>query len=316
MKRSYFFLFSLIGLLLLSCNKSDNNDDNPPAPAREWFKLKTIIGNTLRDGSYYSKDSTSIIIDSTNNKIIFKRYASYPSTETYTYNSNYKLELYEKVSTYDRLYISRMQFVRNADGQLTKVLSEYKNSLLASSEGTFKYDKRGDTTFITFLDSAQKHPQGYPDAQDFYQVGFLNDRVVSRRVYPIKSTGNPDSSVTKYEYDASGGLISSTYQAKATPVVYTYQRESQAAKELQKFMAQWGGDVVWFSRAKLFSFLGNIGDDDEYLMGNVLQSIKRNNVAYRTYTNEFDFIGNLKKTSFQNTTLTATYTMIDEYRYW
>jgi hypothetical protein len=321
MKHNYFFLLGLIGMLFFSCNKNDDNNDdnNPPAIAREWFKLKTITGISLRNANPYRSDSTSIIIDSANNKIIFKRYDSYKdtSTETYTYNSKYQLELYEHVDTYDRLYISRMQFVRNADGQLTKVLSEYKNSLMATSEGTFKYDKRGDTTFITFLDSAKKHPEGYPDAQDYDQVALVDNRVAYSKNYSIKSAGNSDSTVNKYEYDAAGNLISITSQfGKSTPIVYTYQRGSETARELQKFIEQWGGDVVWFSRAKLFSFLGYIGSDDAYLTGNVLQSIKRNNVTDRTYTNEFELNGNLKKTTYQLTIPSATYTYSDEYKYW
>jgi hypothetical protein len=318
MKCIYCVLFSLF-VLFVSCNKNDNDNDNPPPATREWFKLKTITGISLQNGNPYRNDSTSIIIDSANNKIIFKRYDSYKdtSTETYTYNSKYQLELYEHVDTYDRLYISRMQFVRNADGQLTKVLSEYKNSLMATSEGTFRYDKRGDTTFITFLDSAQKHPQGYPDAQDYYQVALVGNRAVYSKEYSIKSTGNSDSTVNKFEYDAAGNLISLTYQyGKSTPVVYTYQRGTETAKELQKFIEQWGGDVIWFSRAKLFSFLGYIGSDGAYLTGNVLQSIKKNNAPYRTYTNEFELNGNLKKTTYQLTTLSATYTYSDEYKYW
>lgn len=324
MKPSNLFLVSLICISLFSCNKNDNNDDNPPATSREWFKLKTITGNSLRNGSYYSNYSINIIIDSANNKIVFKEYTTSTSSkdssvDTYTYNSQYQLELYEQVSSYDRLYISRMQFLRNADGQLTKVLSEYKNGLMATSEGTFKYDKRGDTTFITFLDSARKHPEGYPDAQDFYQVGLLNNRVVSSISYNIKSAyGNSDSSVTKYEYDALENLIRSTYQTgKATPEVYTYQRESQAAKELQKFILQLGGDVAWFSRAKMFDISGYIGDNGEFLMGNVLQSIKKDNVAYSTYTNEFDLNGNLIKTEFPPTiTSSSTYSTTEEYLYW
>lgn len=94
--------------------------------------MNTIIQNTVRNGNFSSNDSTSIIIDSTNNKIVLKGYTTYigdkdTSVETFTYNSNYQLVLYEHADTYDQFFITRMQFVRDADGRLTKVLSEYKD---------------------------------------------------------------------------------------------------------------------------------------------------------------------------------------------
>lgn len=316
MKRSYLFLLGLVGILFFSCNKNDdNNDDNdPPATPREWFKLKTILNTRVSSGSSTYRDSTDIQIDSVKNKIVFKQYGQDTSTEVYTYNSKYQLELYEHIDTYDRLYISRMQFVRNADGQLTKVLSEYKNSLIATSEGTVKYDKRGDTTFITFLDSVRKHPQGYPDAQDYYQVALINDRIVYSKDYAIKSTGQSDSSIDKFEYDAAGNLTSDTYQnSKSTPVVYTYQWGGEQLKDLQKFMTQWTGDLVWFSRAKLF-FFTSTGYGNS-LAGNVLQSIKKDNVAYMSFTNGFDANGNLSSISYKNVGGAVSYTYTKQYKY-
>jgi YD repeat-containing protein len=319
MKSNFLYLGSLIGILLFSCNKSDNDNNNPPAPARDWFKLKTVLYNSLYNGSPNSNDSTSIEIDSTNNKIVFKQYGSNSSgkdtsVETYTYNSNYQLVLYEHVDTYDRLYISRMEFVRDANGQLTKVLSGYKNGLMANSEGSVKYDKRGDTTFITYLDSAKKHPQGYPDAQDFYQVALLNNKVVYQKDLAIKSTGS-DSSINKFEYDAAGNLISDTYQyGKSTPVVYTYQRGSEVPAALQKFITQWAGDLVWFNRTKLFGFMYYIGYD-RYIAGNVVQSVKKNNAAYISFTNGFDANGNLNKISYQSTGGSTTVTYTQQFRY-
>jgi hypothetical protein len=318
--KSIFFIFcSLACLLLFSCNKNDDdNNDNPPANTREWFKLKTKIRATAFNGNPSSSDSTSIVIDSANNKIIFKEYGTGSgskdsSTETFSYNSKNQLVLYEHVDTYDRLYISRMEFVRDANGQVTKVLSGYKNGLMATSEGTLKYDKRGDTTFITFLDSAKKHPQGYQDAQDFYQVALLNNRVVYAKQYPIKSV-RTDSSLDKFEYDAAGSLISDTYQSgTATPVVYTYQRGTQSPAALHKFMEQWAGDLAWFHRSKLFFFA--FIASEHHITGNVLQSIKRNNVAYMSYINGFDPGGNLSSVTYQSTSGVGTYTTTELYTY-
>jgi hypothetical protein len=319
--KSIFFIFSsLICVLLFSCNKNDDdNNDNPPATTREWFKLKTKLRTTTRNGSFASSDSIDIVIDSVNNKIIFKQYGvgvswKDSSTETFSYDSKYRLVLYEHVDTYSELYISRMEFVRDANGQVTKVLSGYKNGLMTTSEGALKYDKRGDTTFITYLDSAKKHPQGYPDAQDFYQVALLNNRVVYTKRYPIQNV-RTDSAIDKYEYDAAGSLISDTYQSgTSTPVVYTYQRGTESPTALHKFMEQWTGDLGWFYRSKLFFFNDFVGTDNN-IAGNVLQSIKRNNVAYISYTNGFDASGNLSSVSYQTITGVGTYTTTEQYKY-
>ena len=118
-------------------------------------------------------------------------------------------------------------FVRDADGKVSKVLSQYHDGKMASSEGLVKYDKRGDTTFVTFLDSARKHPDIYRDAQDFYQAGIVNDKVVYYKDYGW-APGYLDSTQTKYEYDAAGNLTTETYQYNNnTPVLYTYQRTSE-----------------------------------------------------------------------------------------
>jgi YD repeat-containing protein len=319
MKSNFFYLCSLICILLISCNKNDSDNDTPPVTTRDWFKLKTKLMTSTRNGSPYSNDSTSIEIDSVNNKIVFKRIGIYSGTkdttvDTYTYNSNNQLVLYEHVTDYYELYISRMQFVRDANGQVTKVLSEYKNGLMASSEGSVKYDKRGDTTFITYLDSAKKHKQNYYDGQDYYQVGLLGNRIVYSKSYSLSTPGKLDSSQNKYEYDAAGNLttVTSRYNT-TTPVAYSYQRGSEQPKDLQKFMAQWGGDLAWFTRVKLFYFSGFIGND-YHVEGNVLQSIKKDNAAYRSYTNGFDANGNLSSITFQTIT-SATFTTTQQYKY-
>jgi hypothetical protein len=210
-----------------------------------------------------------------------------------------------------------MEFVRDANGPITKVLSGYKNSLMATSEGTCKYEKRGDTTLITYLDSAKKHTQNYPDAQDYYQVALLNDKIAYYKNFVIKSAGQLDTSVVKFEYDASGSLIADTEQyGKSTPVAYTYQRGSESPKELQKFIGQLAGDMIWFNRAKLFSF-SYVVSYSYVLTGNVLQSIKKDNAAYLSFTNGFDGNGNLSSVLYVTTAGTAStkYTNIDQYKY-
>lgn len=98
----------------------------------------------------------------------------------------------------------------------------------------------------------------------------------------------------KFTYDAGGNLITqtSTYNNE-TPTIYTYQRGSQAATEIQKYIKRLAGDLLWFYRAKLFTFEYN----DYFFAGNALESVKRNNAPWYTYTNEFDGNGNLKKMS-------------------
>ena len=324
MKSIYLALMGLC-CVIISCNKNDDNNDNPPANTREWFKLKTKLYSSVQNnGSRVYKDSTEIVIDSANNKLVFKSYSNnsnlYIDTtiETFTYNSQNQLVLYEHVDTYDQLYITRMEFVRDADGKVTKVLSQYKDGKMASSEGLVKYDKRGDTTFVTFIDSTQKHKNGYSDARDFYITGLVNDKVVYYKEYSTASA-KLDSSQTRYEYDAAGSLITETYQYRnTTPVVYTYQRGAETPKELQKFLTQWAGDLMWFHRSKLFGF-------GWYLLtvsaptGNVMLSKKQGSTVLNTYTNAFDGAGNLGSVSYiyteNGSTIPDTYTFTEKYRY-
>jgi hypothetical protein len=190
-----------------------------------------------------------------------------------------------------------MNFVRDANGQVTKVLSGYKNGLMAISEGAITYDKRGDTTFITYLDSARKHPDGYSDAQDYWQVALVGAKLVSHKNFPLPPY-RLDTTVTKYDYDAPGNLVTVTdqYSKTSTPEVTTYQRGSQTPVELQKFFTQWMGDLFWFTRAKTFFPLQLIGYDG-YILGNAVQSITDNNVVI-PFTNTFDANGNLSSLSY------------------
>ncbi|OQP57409.1 hypothetical protein [Niastella populi] len=303
MKRIYCALLGLF-VIAISCNKNDDNNDNPPAENREWFKLRSMVYTSQNNTSsrfYY--DSTYISIDSVNNKIIFHTIEGTTgnldtSMKTFTYNDRYQLVLYEQIDTYDQLYISRMEFVRDVDGKVSKVLSQYKDGLMASSEGLVKYDKRGDTTFVTFIDSTQKHRYGYTDANDFYQRGIVDDRVVYYKSYG-KSSGKLDSSQTSYDYDAAGNLTTETYQYNnTTPVVYTYQHGSKTPKELQKFLSQWAGDLIWFTRSKLFGFAWELPTVSTF-KGNVLLSKKQGSTIVQSYANTFDAGGNLASVTWQ-----------------
>jgi hypothetical protein len=212
-----------------------------------------------------------------------------------------------------------MQFVRDADGRLTKVLSEYKDGLMTSSEGIFKYDKRGDTTLITFIDSARKHRYGYSDAQDYYQVALLNNNRISYyKTYSMATPGKLDSSLETFQYDAAGNMITETdYNYKTTPVMYSYQRGSETPKELQKFIEQWVGDLVWFRRSKLVNYLSEIGYTNS-IVGNALQSIKKDNVAYLSFTNGFDMNGNQTSIMYQSTaggSVPAIHIVTEKFKY-
>jgi hypothetical protein len=333
MYRNFLVFAGLLSLLLFSCHKNgpDNNDDpntndtttNPPA--RTWFKLKTIVGSKVSlTNSYYTRDSTEILIDSINKKVIFKNYNSSTyvkdtSTITYTYNSNYQLTLYERATSYNGFYMNRMEFVRDASGQVTKVISGYNNGLMATSEGSVKYDKRGDTTFITYLDSVRKH-SSYYDGQDYFQVALVGGKTVFKKDFPIQTAYRPDTTIVKYEYDASGNLVTTTNSyGLGAPGLYTYQRSSETPKELQKFMAQWIGDLFWYSRAKFFFPLSTIGTDsyDGYILGNVVQAIKKDNVVLISYTNTFDPSGNLASISYQGPfqPFSGVYTIAQRYYY-
>lgn len=189
MKRIILFAISLSVICIVSCNK-DNNDTPPPVKG-EFFKLVSITATNLRSPTMHSY--TNIVIDSVNNTIILKNRDDYnrdSSIETYHYNNNNQLVLYEHEDTYNNLYISRMEFVRNANGELTKVLSQYKNGLMPSSEGICRNEKRGDTTIITFIDSTHKHKQYYQDAEDYYQVAITNNnRIEYYKSYRKKQAG-------------------------------------------------------------------------------------------------------------------------------
>ncbi len=86
-------------------------------------------------------------------------------------------------------------------------------------------------------------------------------RLFSEKVY-YDYNGNGrivDTIQTKYEYDAAGNIATEIRQTNSRkPVVYTYQRGSESPRELQKFLAQLAGDLLWFHRAKLFSFSNDL----------------------------------------------------------
>jgi hypothetical protein len=324
MKRIYCALVGLF-VITISCNKNDDNNDNPPAANRDWFKLKTLLNSTnYSNGTFYYKDSTEIIIDSPGNKVVFRQYGlksnggsgfyKDTSVETYSYDDQNRLVLYEHTDNYDRLFISRMEFVRDANGKVVKVLSGYKNGLMATSEGLVKYDKRGDTTFVTYIDSTRKHPQGYYDAQDYYTVGLVKEKLVYYKYYSLSTPGKLDSTLTTYEYDAAGNLVLEYYKSGTNaPVVYAYERSGEA-KELQKFISQWAGDLLWFHRAKLFFFTEYLATVDGF-SGNVLRTRKLGSTTLESFTNSFDASGNLNSVSWQTGSLYSTYLNTQNYYY-
>jgi hypothetical protein len=322
MKSIYCALLGLF-VITISCNKNDDNNDNPPpANNREWFKLKTLLYSSEGTSKYW--DSTEIEIDSVNNKITFRELEGLvPNMDTsmtiFTYNSQNQLVLYQHFDTYDQFYISRMEFVRDAiTGQLTMVLSQYKDGKMPKSEGIVRYDKRGDTTFVTFIDSTKKHRYGYTDAQDFYQVGLVNGKVVYNKDYSVAVPGMLDSSQYWYVYDAAGNISTETFQYRNTaPVVYTYQRGAETPKELQKFLSQWAGDLLWFKRSKLFGFGRHLATVNT-VSGNVLQAKMMGSAISQSYANTFNASGNLSSVTWQTTTgstTPTTYTYREKYYY-
>ena len=274
MKTSYCILFSFLFVLFGSCHKPDDNNDviAPPPPPQtwEWFKLMRVERITKLPNSYqeYHRDSIEIALDSVRNKIVFRKYSFHfnginydkdTSVETFTYNSGHQLVLYEHNDSDDQLFISRMEFVRNPEGEVTKVLSQYNNGLMAGSEGIVTYRKFLNTIFITYVDSSRKHRLGYSDAQDYYQVGVVRNKVVYRTDYSMATSGKMDSAQLKIVYDTNGNKVKSTSQYNNnSPVSSTFKWSGlpnfSQKKQLQRFLTQWAGDLHWFTRAKLFDF--------------------------------------------------------------
>lgn len=330
MKNSFLFLFGLQCILLVACSKTnDDNTNNPPAIPRDWFKLKTQVfkSNNATTGNALVYDSTEVAIDSANNKVILRNYSisgngavvyyKDTSVETFTYNGNNQLVEYEHSDTYNQFFITNMRFERDANGQVTKVVSQYKDGLMNSSEGIVRYNKNGDTTFVTFTDSTKKHRQGYSDAQDYYQVAILKDhKIAYYKNYNFPGAGKLDSSVNRFDYDAAGNLTTFTYQGTYS-TVYSYQRGSATPTELQKYFEQWLGDLYWFRRSNLFNTSSETGFN-YMIAGNVVESIRMNNAAYRTFTNSFDQSGNLSSVTYQTTTGGSNATrinIVEQYKY-
>lgn len=273
-KCSYCFFVSLLFVLFVSCGKKDKLDDTPPTPAPpaawEWFRLSGVERISLFQNSYKHRlrDSIEIILNSAKNEIVFQKnsfsyngagYDKDTSIETYTYNSNHQLVLYEHTNSYNDFSITRMEFVRNANGEVERVLSKYKNGLVASSEGIVKYQKNFGVTTITYIDSTLKNPLGGSDARDHYQVKLINDRVVNRTSWNMTALGTPDSIRSSYKYDSSGNKIIEFSQHNNDAQVKTTWRWTEfpnfnETKQLQRFLTQWMGDLHWFTRSKQFDF--------------------------------------------------------------
>src|SRR5438105_5200197 len=104
---------------IVSCQR-DNIDDPTKTTGRDYFKLQSIKTFYASLSTFKPLDSTTIKIDSVNNKIILVDYYNFPdlsdsAVTTYTYNSSNQLTLYERTDTYHsayNFYISRMEFVR------------------------------------------------------------------------------------------------------------------------------------------------------------------------------------------------------------
>ncbi|MBO9199798.1 MULTISPECIES: hypothetical protein [Niastella] len=308
MKASFIFILSLSLLLSLSCKKDHPGNETPDEPEIEtgYSKLKKITSTSSYRGNVGSI-SYEITSDSINNKIMIKSASAADSvSRTYSYNSNNQLVLYEvKRSSKDvGVYLSRMELNRNTEGQLTKVLSEYTDG--GKSEGVCQYEKNRDTTFITFIDTANKSKYWQYER---YTVGLVKNRIVSTIDYDNSFNGVVTTIKQHFTYDGSNNLIQITSQYNDNPTgTQTYVRGNQSAKELQKFFNRLGGDIMWFKRYsdyRFMNFLTTIADD-YFLMGNVVEQ-----AGNYIYTNEFDSVGNLKKISF-NEYYRTTY----EFEYW
>lgn len=327
--RSCFLFFSLFCVFVISCKKRGN--DGPQTPARTWFTVKSIVNTVWENDIPRGRDSADIQIDSVNNRITIKKFEGVGymlgerSIEKFTYNSKNQLVLYENVDYLNTLYISRMEFVRDAGGKLVKVLSEYKNGIVSNSEGIVKYNQRGDTTFITFIDSTQKQSfLPIPYAQDYYTAGLVNGRLVYRKYYSISLyTGKIDSSETKYEYDTAGNLIVESNLTTNNPdLTFTSQYGSEKPAELQKFLDQWSGDLLWFYRFGNFYFANKLRTV-KTVTGNVLLSRSNAGRVVESYTNAFDGKGNLETVSWKSAGTTVPgypvgteLTSVQKYYYW
>ena len=268
-KFNYYLFISLVFILFVSCGKKDKIDDKPPTPTPEapatweWFKLTGVERISLFQNSYTHRlrDSIEIELNTAKNEIVLRKntfshngtgYDRNTSVETFTYNSNHQLVLYQHTNSYNDFSIARMEFVRNANGEVEKVLSQYKNGLVAASEGIVKYKRSLGATTITYIDSTSKRSGGNSDAQDHYEVKLVNGRVVAR-------TSFTDLLQTNYEYDTSGNKIKAiTKHNNDAPVVTTWRwtehPNPNETKQLQRFLTQWMGDLHWFTRSKQFDF--------------------------------------------------------------
>jgi hypothetical protein len=252
--RNYLLLFCIFCVLIISCKKNGNDDPQLPAPS--WFTLKNIVTTATEYGTLRSRDSIDIQIDSMKNKITFQKFTlQVPDrprlTETYTYNSDSQLVLFESPNTDIANGITRMEFVRDANGRVVKVLSNYNRGPVFSTEGTVTYDKNGDTTFITYIDTAFQDFPNFNFGKDYYRVGLVNNRVVYKKTYyfPMLTQGEIDTFERKYIYDAAGNLTAELPLDATNPGSgFTYQYGSGTPRELQKFMAQLSGDLFWFKR--------------------------------------------------------------------
>lgn len=299
-----FYLAGLLVLAVISCKKDKDDNETETPTTYEVSKLKTIRTKTLNTSQQIvASSTTSISVDSVSNKTTLITYDSInniTTTDTYTYNSKHQLLLFERASNRTDLYISRMEFSRNSDGQLTKVNSSYINGKVATSEGTVQYQKKQDTTFVTFIDSTYKSNNPYDiGGTDYYKLAFVNNRVVVRNG-------------TVFEYDATGSIVA--VSVTDLNIVYYYKHSNKVATEIQKYLAYMGGDIPWFFRE--LQYTGWDATRNGHTAGNVLESFSEGNYPPTlTFINEFDGNGNLiMVTQYANTYSTPS--VVTEYEYW
>lgn len=324
-------LVSALALAVVACTKtssdtSEANPDpttptnpetptNPTTPARNYFKLKTIKYRALSGSQVANNNTTSISIDSTNNKITLNKYDSLTSIriiETYTYNDNNQLTLFESSRSNNVFYISRMEFVRNNNGELTSVNSTYKNGLVATSTGTVKYEKKQDTTFITFSDATQKVADDGTSANDYTITAIVNNKIVYRKT---DISNHSDYTFYSYGYDVTGNLTDITAgTSKAANGTTYYLRGTRAATEIQKYISFMGGGIPWFTRVGI-SAGWDLSSYPQFA-GNTLESIVAQNITSLAFTNEYDVNGNLvKATSYTPGAPAPAFIVTSSYEY-
>lgn len=296
--RSFFlFIIALSVLFILSCKKDHSGNETPPEPEPEtetgFSKLKKITETYWYKGRDKSESTYEINYDSANNKVAVK-IVSAPNKyiSTYSYNSADQLIQYEEtpINTTQQYY--RMNFVRDGNGQLIKVLSErYNNGISEASEGICQYTKEQDTSFVTFIDTAKQN-------WEMYRIGMINNRIVSS----INYFHNSNSTITPFRtdctYDTSGNLISNYTGSAPSGTMLTIKRGNVVPITIKKFFDRMVGDVPWLTIYKTRYLRTLPLSSPFFFTGPVVESMKEKDAFWDItwdVTNEYDSFGNLKK---------------------